>query len=454
MFRTLFQLVFFQLTSVIAFPSAQLIERSTASEDQSGFTDGIPAPFLLEASSTSDDVYVLPTISTRAIKAVDSAKVAPRELFHPNDGGLQLRSTLGNLTSVNGYNLYSAPIFTAQYSDVLTAARNDLLQNDDPNDVTSFYQCNHTGWSFEVVVANGTLHYASVSAIVSRYLKLIPSYDPATHVTRTRVGRVDRKENPIADIALVPLDVQPTFNSTATAITLEPGETLVTEVNPQGSTTRVERLTGQELSIFGTDPPPNLPKRQTGLEREVMRAVTNTAFAISVRLWRDPEGGLVTLRNAAVLLAPPIYLALTNMGLTLDAIKQAADNALTESMLGALAGLTGSSVTYEIGSGFFKFGYLSTRFMMKMNERDEDGNLVVLNAVTWKKLAWAVLDPLQKLLKTKNSKIYAIQGKIYGPGTNGTGSEGDQQQQQQQVLGYWELTALPIVGDFPNGIPW
>ena len=399
---------------------------------------------------------MLPRISARATNVAENAQVAQRNSYHPNDGGLQLYSTLGNITSVNGQNLYSAPIKTSIYRDILANAQLDILKHHDLNDVTGFYQCNHSGWSFEVVVANGTLHYGSLSAVVSRYMKLIPSYGPAKDVTRTRVGRIDRLGKPLADVAMIPLDAQPALNNTAVSIQLEPGQVLAIEITPQGSITRAETLMGQELSIFGTQEPRNFPKRQNGLEREVVRAVSTTTFSLSIRLWRDPQGRLPILRSAAIfLLARPIYLALTNLNLILDTIEQAhsavqsaAETMHNNTLSGIYAGLEGSEL--EINSGYFQFGYMSTRFLMKITERDENGNLPVLDAVTWPKLAWSILEPLKSLMVGNDSdsrQAYAVHGDIYGPRSlllNGTGQAAQEQQQQQVVVGYWELVAMPV----------
>jgi len=92
---------------------------------------------------------------------------------------------------VNNVLLASVPILTTQLQDILNAAKQQLVNL---QGITNIYQCNHTGWSFEVAFVEGeSVHYATLSAIVTRILYHLP--DAAQfNVTKTRVGVIKRAE--------------------------------------------------------------------------------------------------------------------------------------------------------------------------------------------------------------------------------------------------------------------
>ena len=390
------------------------------------------------ALSTPEDVCVLET-QEATVLLNDPETLGRRDGFHPNDEGLELRSSLGYMLSVNGARIYAGPIMTAQYLDILSNARDALKNNHGKNEVTNFYQFNHTGWTFEVVVTNGTLHYASLSAVVSRYMKLVPTWGPQSNITRTRVGRIDKKGHPFADIALIPSDRgapisnEPPSHSVGGSDSTTNGVN-VTYVTPFGSSWASQTLTGQELSIFRNSLPSSLPKRQTGLEQVILRAVAGTAFSVSVRLLEGPHGLIV--RASIYLLVAVILLAFTRLRMEVSAA------ATVEAMHGPDWGRLAQR-GFDIDSGQWELGKMTTNFGMRLYRGNQEGQLhgrsvdrqsAGLDADTWRRIMQTILSPLQSL--DSRSKFYSLEGDIYGPANgNSTGAP--------VIIGRWELSALP-----------
>ena len=413
MARTFLHLLIFYFSTVIAFLKYLDNRLDAVSGAEIEGSQEYPAPVGLDRFSAPADILVRSIKTIRREVADEGTNTQPRN-FHPDDGALVLHSSLSNLSSVEGYNLYSAPILTAQYRDILTATRDDLSRHHDVHGYTKFYQYKYSGWSFEVVVANGTLHYASLNAILTRYLKLIPTYGPATHFTRTRVGRLDRDRHPIADIALVPLDVQPRPESTAKAIQLEPGEVLVTDITPHGGKSHAVRFTGQELSIFGKPTITTVPKRQTSLEQEVVLQVAKSAFAVSVQIWRDPSLNLVAV--SILILISVMLTALSQMALTLAA----------QITHGEAAGLL---VGDKWDSGYLRVGRLCARFIMRIHR--------ALTYAEGMSIIRTILSPL-RAQGSEKKKMYALRGNVYER-SDASANDGTQ---EMKVIGTWEIPAF------------
>ena len=257
------------LRVVIALPSS--IVSGPTSADLDFLDDIFPSA---GPSTQSEDVHSLWTTWRAGITETVN-DLDPRNAFHLADGGLELRSALGSIDSVNGEKLYSASIETAGYLDVLTKARETVNSDYGNTETTEFYRFNHTRWSFIVAVPNSTIHYASIAAVLSRYTKLVPAGDPQMNITRTRVGRIDKYGVPLANVALLPSDLGPTAERLPpppppppppAPVDGSPREVNVTTITPFGSSWSMQALTGHELDIFDPSLSAGLHKRQGGLE--------------------------------------------------------------------------------------------------------------------------------------------------------------------------------------------
>lgn len=122
------------------------------------------------------------------------------------NSGLRLRSSNRNITAVNGDILYASPILLTELLALLRATREDLATHFDQNAMTKIYQFNHMAWSFNVVVAKGTLRYSSISSIVKRFIRLTSSQSEG-NITWTWAGCVFGGSEPIADVAMLPVCV-------------------------------------------------------------------------------------------------------------------------------------------------------------------------------------------------------------------------------------------------------
>ena len=442
MYFDLLLLILCVLESTVASPSLASVDQVGTDKDESILSSSqILLQSAGDALSTPEDVYILePQDAATLVNDPDTLR--RRDGFHPNDEGLELRSSLGYMLSVNRARIYAAPIMTVQYLDILINTRDALKNNHGKNEVTNFYQFNHTGWTFEVVVTNGTLHYASISAVVSRYMKLVPSWGPQSNITRTRVGRIDKKGHPFADIALIPSDRGAPISEQSSSGPIGASisttkEVNVTYVTPFGSSWASQALSGHELSIFDNSLPSSLPKRQTGLEEIILRAVAGTTFSVSVRLLEGPHGLIV--RASIYLLVAVIFMALTRFCMEVSGA------ATIETMYGPDRGRLAQR-WFGIDSGRWELGKMIATFGMRLyrgnqggqlHGRSVDGQSAGLDADTWRKIAQTILSPLQSL--DTQTTFYSLEGDICGPAAgNSTAAP--------VIIGRWELRASPAEG--------
>lgn len=344
------------------------------------------------------------------------------------DKNLRLESSSTNITAVNGYILYASPILSAELLALLLATHNNLNTYRGRSDVTNHYQLNYTNWSFEVIVANGTLHYASISSIVTRFLRLMPDRQVNNNVTWTRVGCLYNGDKPIAYIAIVPLstDQDPIF---ANARSMEPPPTTPTPlhimtISPTGVINSTEVISPDALDIYGTSQLTRLPKRQaSALEREVILKVFDTALYMSLHILRNPDG--LISRTVVIFFVVVIFVALSQFALGI----------LGEMLFGSRASNQLGEI-YGLDSGSWRLGQLWARFVVKTTARDHNDRLVSFDARSWEAIATALLEPLK--IAGNGEKVYAVGGEVRGPdpANNRTG--------EVVKLGEWQLTAEPV----------
>ena len=209
--------------------------------------------------------------------------------FVATGSGVDLLSSRDHILGVGNAILYALPISTKQLRSILTSAQEDLSIKS-KTAPTSFYQWNHTNWSFEVVLAPGqTLRYGAIQHIVNSYLKKAP--DPAVqNFTSTYVGRVDKGTVAVADVVFIPQDPGPEVNIAFTNTTAigeaAEGEILVDTLTVDGSTLTREPYDPTALDFLNaTAPTTPFPKRQMGeLERHGFREIGVNGWMMSFRV--------------------------------------------------------------------------------------------------------------------------------------------------------------------------
>ncbi|KAL8713838.1 MAG: hypothetical protein Q9225_006672 [Loekoesia sp. 1 TL-2023] len=342
------------------------------------------------------------------------------------DNSLHLRSSDRSIVAVNGDTLYASPMNSTELLALLLSTHDDLSAKSKENGQTNFYQFNHTTWSFQVAVAEGTLNYTSISAIVTRFLRLIPSehLDP---IIWSRVGCVYQGGKPIADVAILPLvsDQQTTFTDFSTIdnarIPLTPVKVMT--ISPNGVTNSTEVISPHALDIYNSSLVTTLPKRQASpIGREMIMKVFDSGVFLTMEILRDPDG--LVARAMISLLIIPFAQAYCKLAMGLIA------GLVFEPWVGDLLG-----ELYQLDSGSYRLGQLSGEFIIKATARDEEGNLIAFKAETLKAVVNALLGPLIQT-EDKKEPIYAMGGEILGP---------DPVNRTEGVvpLGTWELRVEP-----------
>ncbi len=401
---------------------------SIGTTDLSSLWDGPASTDTFTLSPPSNTSSMTDYQIEAAIKPnVDSkSSSSPNEVYDQN---LRLQSSSSNITAVNGYILYASPIMSAELLALLLATHNNLNTYRGRNDVINHYQLNYTAWSFEVIVANGTLHYASISSIVTRFLQLMPNQQVNNSIMWTRVGCLYHGDKPIADVAIVPLstDQEPIF---ANVSSLAPAPTTSTPlqimtISPTSVINSTEIISPDVLDIYSTSQLATLPKRQaSALERQVILKVYNTALYVTLHILRHPDGWIS--RTVVVFFIVAIYVAVCKYSL----------GVLAELVSGSWGGNHLGEI-YGFDSGIWRLGQLSARFMMKATSRDREGRLASFDATQWEAIATTIVAPLK--LAGKGDEVYAVGGEIRGPdpANNKTG--------ELVKLGEWQLTAEPVL---------
>lgn len=358
-----------------------------------------PSYSYLADPPASIDTFTIPSPSDTSSQTNVAVRAAVNSDAGPTsnkvyDKDLHLRSGSRNVTGVNGYALYASPINSTQLLALLLATHNNLNTYRGRNDVTNFYQLNYTTWSFEVVVANGTIHYTTISSIVKRFLRLIPHKQVIGNITWTRVACLYNGDKPIANVAIVPLPTDPEtvvvdFDKTG-FVPATPTPVQVLTISPTGVINSTEVISPDALDIYRNSQVEPHPKRQTSsLEREVILKVINTGLYVTLHIFRDPNGE--GRRTLAVFFTVVIFLSLSQFALGL----------LAELVLGS--GSDGAAKVYGIDSGSWHLGQMSARFVMKTTARDPHGNLIAFDPKTWEAIANAILEPSKGWAKAKRS---------------------------------------------------
>ena len=419
------------------------------------FAQGYSLSSLVSRTSQSDleiESYPFPADTLGLIDEIDtfelptlipaSNETCASTLKRAQGSHLWLRSSNTKLTAVDGYILYASPVLSTELVSLLLAAYDDLSKHPYRNEETQFYQFNHTNWSFQVGVANRTVPYSTITSIVTRYLRLVPSR-PSGNITWTRIGCIYDDEEPVADAVILPLMTETAGNHSALARTDSyfgsHTPTRVLAISPDGTTNTTEVICPSALDIYQGYLVPSYPKRQiSSVQHDMALKVFETGFYLTLRLLRYPDGGPDLLPNADLdhgILNDPqgipaqatvlyfitvIFLALARL-----AIGHAVGFAFEPWLCDVIGDI------FVLDSGPYRLGQLSARFILRATARDGEGILVGFKVDTLRAMANALLGPLQNT--SRREWVYAVGGEILGPDSvNGT--------QEVVPLGIWELS--------------
>lgn len=332
---------------------------------------------------------------------------------------LHLKSHDRSIVCVNGETLYAFPIDATELLGLVLSAYEDLNAKFIDEKQTEFYQFNYTNWSFNVAVATGTLRYKAITAVVRRFLRLLPVHN-TRRIIWSRVGCVYHGGEPIADVAILPLsgDHHPIFADSdaidASHIPQTPVE--VQTISPTGTTNSTQIMSPWAFDIYKSRSASTLPRRQ--VSGDVLMRAFNTGFYLTVKILRDDDGFLH--QAGLYLMLIPILIALGRWA------------------LGVIAGFVFEpwvvdklADIYRLESGSYRLGQMTGQFLIQATARDREGRLVALKADTYKTIANAILGPLTQINDTQKP-IYSMGGEVLGPDpVNGT--------EKTVILGKWEL---------------
>ncbi|KAI4164383.1 MAG: hypothetical protein LQ342_002030 [Letrouitia transgressa] len=336
-----------------------------------------------------------------------------------------LKTALHYLPSAANLTLHSAPILTTHLGNILRTAYTDLAQRNE-SESTNRYQWNHSVWTFEVVVLNDeTIPYRVISRSVNHLLRRLQA-STTTNVTWTTIGRIDRNDQPVANMGVVPISVpDPFFDNNSTTFSnttaLEPtgDQYLVTTLDQDGATESLQPLDPHALDGFGGSPGGSPGgKRQFSIDREIFLAINDQAWRLTAHLFQNNRR-LIAVRAAVFLWV--IYMGITKM--VLEAQGPVGDDVVR---------------SIELNSGIFRFGRLAARFYLRVKD---DYRIGILNSGSdvARILAESIAKPMRE---EKDKQQFAMEGEIFVaiPQAGTT---------KQIIVGNWQLSAhqAPIVHD-------
>ncbi|KAL8747605.1 MAG: hypothetical protein Q9190_000540 [Brigantiaea leucoxantha] len=338
------------------------------------------------------------------------------------EANLHFISTTRNLIVFDDIELRACPVLVTHLMKLLNGARDDLKAVQQVNDVSHHYQWNSSEWSFNFVAPKEEIRFTAILAIVTKLIRLVP-IDPKINSTWARVGRLDRGSHPVAFAMFVPSNSTSLLeqNSSSDGRAFESPSTMqevtVTSILPYSVTNSTVIFDDNSVVFYNSSVETPLPKRQ--VPTEILTRTSDSMWALSVRLYRDREGGLVKASIVMFQLAILLSLAQYALGFFLTGF------------MGTVIGDKASDVL-GLNSGAFQFGRMVARYEMRSMLKDEHGLLVRIRLDVWKQLAYAIIDRLHTL--KEGSETYAVNGEIMGPDiVNGT--------DKQIVWGDWYLIA-------------
>ncbi|KAI4258956.1 MAG: hypothetical protein LQ352_000952 [Teloschistes flavicans] len=340
-----------------------------------------------------------------------------------SERGLHLKFSTISVTAVNGYTLYASPIALPDLLVLLLATYRDLSLSHVRTDLTNEYHYNTSVWSFEVAVADGTIHYSSILSIVKGFLQLMQG-PHVSIITQSFAACLYKDTDAIADIAIIPsatnvdsisTDIEPENGDTSQSTPDIPTALIqVDTISPTGIITTTDTISSSALDIF--DPNPNPLKKRLGsaLDHEMVVKVASTTLYIArhILLRNDREhenanpivaAALPYFFNAAIIIACSSFA----LGFVTE---RSMDPYYDPDLLGKVP---------FVDSRIFRVGRLTARFYMWSTLRDQDGRKVGFAAKVWDALVKQFLRVAERA--PQDTELYATEGSIRGKDpVNGT----------------------------------
>ncbi|KAL9584346.1 MAG: hypothetical protein Q9212_002187 [Teloschistes hypoglaucus] len=337
--------------------------------------------------------------------------------------GLRLKISTSSITAVNGYTLYASPIALPDLLALLLATYRDLRLSHLATDLTNIYHYNTSVWSFELAVANGSIHYSSISSIVKRSLQLMRG-PHVSIVTHSFVACLYKENVAIADIAIVPAATNE--DSAFTANGPENGDNSqstwgiptkpvgIDTISPTGIVTTTDIIPQSALDIFNSNPDPLKRRSGFSIDHEIVVKVASTTLYIArhILLRNDREheranpvvaAALPLFFNAAIILAISSF----QIGF---ATELSAHPYYNHELLGKAP---------FIDSRIYHLGKLTARFYMWSTLKDPEGRQVGFAVKVWDALAKQFLEVAKRA--PRDRKVYATEGTVRGKDpVNGT----------------------------------
>ena len=370
-------------------------------------------------SRTEDVIH----ISERVLSPSVLASSMPMSRFRghkrrdPSHNGLLLRSSSYNLTGVGGYPIFALPIVSSDLADILGQTQADL-QTRNGEMITASYYVNTTKWSFSVTMANTTLPYATVEAVVARFLKLSSTVAGPQDIVSTRVAVIFNESTPIADIVIMPY--YPVSNSSDKPFsnfgngglsTSRPNE--IFKITPFGSSCAYQVI--NETAALA----PYLHEIHQGSLRirsnwaGVLIPLAQATFYTTIRIWRDPIYGIPVEVNIWTIQSVCIVAFYFSMKLLWRISLDAKPLMETMSMLDPFDSEIFKNLTLD--TGYYQVGRLVGRVVIQATENVASGRFGDPQ-ITALKLYVALIKAILMPLKVSSPQHlgWGMEGEVYG----------------------------------------
>ena len=356
---------------------------------------------VVSAKNLSPEVLATPMpVSALLGKGNAESQLKRKQLF--------LRSSLHNISGIGGYPLYALPIFSTDLVGVLSKTEADL-QTRTSQTFASSYQYSTNKWSFSVILANTTLPYTSIQAVVKRFLKLSSTIRTPESIVSTRVGVIFKGNIAIADIVIVPRQIisnssfVPFSNFGQHKNFSESQPIEIAKITPFGSSCAYQ-IVNETAALapfqgYNSIYIQNLTTRS--LETEILVRVGQTAFDMTLYLWQREDG--LPIEVKVWILKSLLYVA------SLQISAAALLSLLEFEPFGDLFGDGSFDADTGLDTGFFVLGRLVGRFVVRLIATA----IHIMSLSIWKEILAALLRPLQAM--SAQASAWAMEGEIYGP---------------------------------------
>ncbi|KAL9608445.1 MAG: hypothetical protein Q9167_006727 [Letrouitia subvulpina] len=365
-----------------------------------------------DISSLEDDVSS-PNVRTDSLVIAENGAETNLSSSSPGrkliEYPISVHSSTGYVMSTEGIKVYSLPIDTTNYRNLLQGAIDDLSRHERLQHTTR-YTFNSSDWSFNVLVVNTTVNYATIDTVVKHFLKLLP--ESAQGLVNARVATIIRNKLPVADVMVIPAFEVPAVeaitavsNQSAVAVDLNTatGQVNFTTVLASGSFTELQPFDEAIWTRFVQNVTNAVDEGHSKAKIKKTRtvnidlldmahniAVPGTAYGLNVRIWRDPATGAMR-RAPVVFFRAAIRAAVNYLVHELDERTQLGDLLDPDRLVDDFAMFT------EMTSGAVPVGVSTAVFRMMTSVQDAHMQPLRLHADMWLRLALTLLQRFASL---------------------------------------------------------